>query len=173
MTTYINPRAKLLQHLPRLASWQAGKPFAPIGVEVYPTNRCNLGCAECHFGYTHTRGPLARTHHVSGLEDMGDEMGVSFFEKLLPQLQAAGSMVLPAFTNQHPDWRAEVQPTLQLKGEFQIGRGAFRGVPRFFDAQLDRIHAAHLPCADAHGTAALSQHNRIRFHVFGDAPRKV
>ena len=29
----------------------------------------------------------------------------------------------------HPDWRAEVQPTLKLAGQFKIGPGTFRGVP--------------------------------------------
>jgi hypothetical protein len=46
-----------------------------------------------------------------------------------PQLQAFGSMVLPAFTNQHPDWHAEVQPTLRLQGEFKVSQGTFRGIP--------------------------------------------
>jgi len=34
-----------------------------------------------------------------------------------PSLQASGSLILPAWTNSQPDWRAEVQPTLQLNGE--------------------------------------------------------
>ena len=39
------------------------------------------------------------------------------------------SLVLPAWTNRQPDWRAEVQPTLQLQGEFKIEHGgAYRGV---------------------------------------------
>jgi hypothetical protein len=45
-----------------------------------------------------------------------------------PQLQADGALVLPAWTNQTPDWRAEVPPTVQLQGRFQVGRAAFRGV---------------------------------------------
>ena len=38
-------------------------------------------------------------------------------------------MILPACTNTHPDWRAEVLPTLQLDGELQTGEATFRGVP--------------------------------------------
>jgi len=47
-----------------------------------------------------------------------------------PQLKGEVSLVLPAWTNRQPDWRAEVQPTLQLQGEFKIEHGgAYQGVP--------------------------------------------
>jgi hypothetical protein len=46
-----------------------------------------------------------------------------------PLLAGEISLVLPAWTNRHPDWRAEVQPSLSLDGEFNLNRGgAFRGV---------------------------------------------
>jgi AsmA-like protein len=50
----------------------------------------------------------------------------------LPSLQANGSLVLPAWTNLQPDWRDEVQPTIQLTGALAITNGIFEGVP--FDA---------------------------------------
>lgn len=34
-----------------------------------------------------------------------------------PMLRAGGSLVLPAWTNRQPDWRAGVQPTARLQGE--------------------------------------------------------
>ena len=38
-------------------------------------------------------------------------------------------LVLPAWTNREPDWRAEVQPTLRLQGEVKLEHGgAYRGV---------------------------------------------
>ncbi len=46
-----------------------------------------------------------------------------------PHLKAEISLVLPQWTNRHPDWRAEVQPTLRLQGEFKTDRGAYRDVP--------------------------------------------
>src|SRR5437867_781417 len=46
-----------------------------------------------------------------------------------PTVSAQARVVLPAWTNAHPDWRAEVLPTLQLEGEFQSAERAFRGVP--------------------------------------------
>jgi len=39
------------------------------------------------------------------------------------------SLILPAWTNRHPDWRGEVQPSLSLDGDLTLNRGgAFRGV---------------------------------------------
>jgi hypothetical protein len=46
-----------------------------------------------------------------------------------PVVTGAVSLVLPAWTNHQPDWRAEVLPTLVLAGGFTSGPGAFRGVP--------------------------------------------
>ena len=45
-----------------------------------------------------------------------------------PALQAGGSLILPAWTNRQPNWRAEVQPTLRLAGEFAATNGRFRNV---------------------------------------------
>ena len=46
-----------------------------------------------------------------------------------PELKGEVSLVLPAWTNRQPDWRAEVQPTLRLQGEFKLQHGgAYRGV---------------------------------------------
>jgi hypothetical protein len=46
-----------------------------------------------------------------------------------PHLQGELSLVLPAWTNRQPDWRAEVQPTLRLEGEVKLEHGgAYRGV---------------------------------------------
>lgn len=50
---------KILSHTYRLDGWKRGDKPAPITVEWDLSNRCSLGCAGCHFGYTHTRGPLA------------------------------------------------------------------------------------------------------------------
>jgi hypothetical protein len=45
-----------------------------------------------------------------------------------PALHAGGSLILPAWTNRQPDWRAEVQPTMRLAGEFAATNGTFRGM---------------------------------------------
>jgi hypothetical protein len=46
-----------------------------------------------------------------------------------PRLAGRGSLVLPAWTNRHPDWRAEVRPTLRLAGEVFVTNGAYLGLP--------------------------------------------
>jgi hypothetical protein len=45
-----------------------------------------------------------------------------------PVLQARGSLILPSWTNDQPDWRGEVQPTVQLTGEFAATHGEFRNI---------------------------------------------
>lgn len=45
-----------------------------------------------------------------------------------PRLQAAASFILPAWTNQSPDWLAEIKPTLNLDGQVAVAHGAFRDV---------------------------------------------
>jgi hypothetical protein len=51
-----------------------------------------------------------------------------------PSIQASGSLVMPAWTNQQPDWRAEVQPTLQLNGELNLENATVLG------AKVDWVH---------------------------------
>ncbi|MEY2466471.1 MAG: hypothetical protein QOD03_992, partial [Verrucomicrobiota bacterium] len=49
--------------------------------------------------------------------------------KTPPSASAEGTLVLPAWTNRQPDWRAEVQPTLRLSGQVHATDCAFRNVP--------------------------------------------
>ena len=44
-----------------------------------------------------------------------------------PSLRAGGALTLPAWTNRQPDWRGEVQPTIQLLGEVAFTNGAAFG----------------------------------------------
>ena len=46
-----------------------------------------------------------------------------------PLAHASGTVVLPEWTNRHPNWRAEVEPTLLLSGDVKAGEAAFRDVP--------------------------------------------
>ncbi len=45
-----------------------------------------------------------------------------------PKVKAEGRLLLPAWTNRHPDWRGEVLPTASVLGHFQIGPCAYRGL---------------------------------------------
>ena len=44
-----------------------------------------------------------------------------------PILSATGSLVLPAWTNRHPDWRDKVQPTIRLNGELALTNATVLG----------------------------------------------
>lgn len=46
-----------------------------------------------------------------------------------PEIHANGRIHLPAWTNRTPDWRGEVQPTVQLAGDFRGTNVTFRGLP--------------------------------------------
>ena len=45
-----------------------------------------------------------------------------------PVLRARGLLILPDWTNRQPDWQSEVQPTVQLTGEFAAAQSAFRNI---------------------------------------------
>ncbi|MCW5552395.1 MAG: AsmA-like C-terminal region-containing protein [Verrucomicrobiae bacterium] len=45
-----------------------------------------------------------------------------------PHVRGSGALILPAWTNREPDWRAELQPSLRLAGEFAVTNGAYLGV---------------------------------------------
>jgi hypothetical protein len=52
-----------------------------------------------------------------------------------PLVIGQGELILPAWTNRQPDWPAQVQPTLQLNGQFSLEHGgAFHTIP-FLTAQ--------------------------------------
>jgi hypothetical protein len=52
-----------------------------------------------------------------------------------PMIQASGSLLLPAWTNPQPAWRAEVRPTVQLNGELTLEEATVLG------AEIDWAHA--------------------------------
>ena len=66
----------------------------------------------------------------------------------LPSLQASGSLILPAWTNRQPDWRGEVQPTMQLTGALAITNGIFEGVPLTWRTHIFPIRISSGGCLD-------------------------
>ena len=52
-----------------------------------------------------------------------------FSWKKPPLAHATGGLILPAWTNRHPDWANEVKPTFWLQGDFKVGNASFRQVP--------------------------------------------
>lgn len=90
--TYIDPRGKLFRHIDRLAAWDRGETPAPVTVEWDLSNRCVLGCQDCHFAHTHTRGPWAvqpRTLPMA-FDGTGDLADMDLVSRTLEQMQAVG-----------------------------------------------------------------------------------
>jgi len=86
------------------------------------------------FGFTNASG--FDLHAVAAfLTDKTRERLAEFSWTQPPSLRAGGSLVLPAWTNRQPEWRDEVQPTVQLAGELAFTNGAA------FGAAIDRADA--------------------------------
>jgi MoaA/NifB/PqqE/SkfB family radical SAM enzyme len=120
MTRYIDPRSKLLQHLDRLALIKAGDYAPPVNVEIDLSNRCSLGCQWCHFGFTHTRGPLAGKREKPDLAvPGGDLMDFDLAKRIVDDLAISGVKSIT--------WTGGGEPTLH---------------PQFDDVIL---HTAHTP----------------------------
>ena len=62
------------------------------------------------------------------LTPFGQEWLDQFSWDLPPQLSGELSVILPAWTNAAPNWRAEVLPSLALHGKASVGTAAFRKV---------------------------------------------
>ena len=88
--------------------------------------RAWLNVATREFGFTNAS--CFDLHAVAGLlMDKTRERLAEFSWTQPPALRAGGSLVLPAWTNRQPDWRGEVQPTVQLLGEAAFTNGAVLG----------------------------------------------
>jgi MoaA/NifB/PqqE/SkfB family radical SAM enzyme len=88
--TYIDPRGKLMAHMPRLAMLQQGDVPPPVNIEVDLSNRCQLGCVFCHFSHVHVRGPLAKTPRLKDAVPGGDLMDVSLALRMIDEFAEAG-----------------------------------------------------------------------------------
>lgn len=91
MTSFIDPRHKLLHHVEHLAALKRGEYLAPINAEVMLSNRCDLRCQMCHYSYTHTRGPWAgHADKPHGAIASGDLMDYDLACDVVEQLAAVG-----------------------------------------------------------------------------------
>ena len=107
MSSYIDPRAKILHHMDRLHALQKGAIAPPVNVEIDLSNRCSLGCEWCHFAYTHTRGPLAgkpSTFKPAQSTPGGDLMQTGLALSIIDQLADAGVRSI--------SWTGGGEPTL-------------------------------------------------------------
>jgi hypothetical protein len=88
--------------------------------------RAWLNVATREFGFTNSS--CFDFHAVAALlTDKTRERLADFSWTQRPTLCAGGSLILPAWTNRQPDWRGEVQPTINLLGELSFTNGAAFG----------------------------------------------
>lgn len=90
--TFIDPRSKVLRHLDRVVGWQEGEKPAPVSVEWDLSNRCVLGCQDCHFAHTHSRGPWTTRERrlPMAYARPGDLADLALVERVVGELAAAG-----------------------------------------------------------------------------------
>jgi MoaA/NifB/PqqE/SkfB family radical SAM enzyme len=85
---YVDYKQKLLGHLDRLAALKVGQVPPPVNAEIDLSMRCNLGCNFCHFGHTHSKGPLSKHQMVN----VGDLMDMSMALDLVRGLAEIGCL---------------------------------------------------------------------------------
>lgn len=169
--TYIAPQHKILHHADRIASWQQGKPAAPVTIEWDLTNRCDLGCAGCHFGYTHTRGPLAKKRpKPAGAEDGGDVADSTLVCWGLAQAAGLGVKSIVWAGGGEPTLHPSFDVVIRTAGALGLEQGLYTHGGHITPerAELLASHMAwvvvSLDCLDAESYAAYKGVPAKRFH---------
>lgn len=133
--TYINPRSKLFGHLDRLQAIKEGRRPAPVNVEIDLSNRCSLGCAWCHFAYTHTRGPLTgKQDKPDGAIVGGDLMDADLAVQILCELWDSGVKSVT--------WTGGGEPTLHPRFDSLIQYAASLGLEQGIYTHGGHLHAS-------------------------------
>lgn len=119
---YIDSRRKLFGHMDRLAIWQNGGSVAPVTVEWDLSNRCALGCMDCHFAHTHTRGPwTAKKRTLPMAFDAGGDLAdENLVISGLREMDAAGVLGVV--------WSGGGEPTTHPRWEYIIEQAAALGL---------------------------------------------
>lgn len=107
--SYIAP-AKVFAHLARLSDWQRGGTPAPVTVEWDLSNRCVLGCQDCHFAHTHVKGPWAAKPRTlpMAFDGTGDLADFDLVRRACREMAASGVRGLiwsgGGEPTTHPQW---------------------------------------------------------------------
>lgn len=171
--TYIDPRGKVFRHLARFAAWDAGDRPAPVTVEWDLSNRCVLGCQDCHFAHTHVRGPWATRSKALPMayDGTGDLADVDLVMRGLDEMAEAGVQAVVwsggGEPTTHPHWLPIVDYAA-AKG-FQQGMYTLGGLLSDNSAAVLRDKAAwvvvSLDTADAATYAKEKGVPPARFHA--------
>jgi MoaA/NifB/PqqE/SkfB family radical SAM enzyme len=129
--TFIAPRAKVLKHMDRLVGWDRGEKPYPVTVEWDLSNRCTLGCQDCHFAHTHVKGPWATKLRVlpMAFESTGDLADRDLVFRTLDDMAHADGVKAIVWSGggeptTHPDWLSIVEYAATLgyeQGMYTLG----------------------------------------------------
>lgn len=143
--TYISP-GKVFAHLDRLSAWQHGQRPAPVTIEWDLSNRCVLGCQDCHFAHTHVKGPWASRPRALPMayDSTGDLADAAMVRRALSEMRAAGVAGViwsgGGEPTTHPDWTVTVAHAARLG--LQQGMYTLGGLLTRESARLLAGHAA-------------------------------
>lgn len=140
--TYIDPAGKVFAHLDRVAGWRAGQTPAPVTIEIDLSNRCDLGCAGCHFAHTHTRGPWSATagRSLPVHQDRGGDLADTAL--ILRLLREAATIGVRGVV-----WSGGGEPTLHPEWRLLVSEAADAGLEQGMYTHgglLDRASAPFL-----------------------------
>ncbi len=128
--TYIDPRSKVLRHIDRVVAWRQGYTPAPVTVEWDLSNRCVLGCQDCHFAHTHTKGPWAVKDRrlPMAFDSTGDLADPVLVRRALREMAESGVKGIVwsggGEPTTHPQWRETVTYAKELglaQGMYTLG----------------------------------------------------
>lgn len=127
---YVDPRSKVLAHIDRIVGWRQGRRVAPVTVEWDLSNRCVLGCQDCHFAHTHTRGPwVSKDRRLPmAFDACGDLADHAVVRRGLRDMKHAGVQGIVwsggGEPTTHPDWVSIVEYAAHLgfqQGMYTLG----------------------------------------------------
>jgi MoaA/NifB/PqqE/SkfB family radical SAM enzyme len=160
--TYIDPHGKVLSHLGRLEAWQRGEKPAPVTIEWDLSNRCTYGCQDCHFAYTHSKGPWTRQPRMLPMlhDRAGDLADPLLVLRALKEVSAAGVKAVVwtggGEPTTHPDWPSTIDTALDFglsQGMYTLGALLVRDTAMFLANRVDWV-VVSLDAADAATYAA-------------------
>lgn len=168
--SYIRP-SKVLAHLDRLSGWQRGDTPAPVTVEWDLSNRCVLGCQDCHFAHTHVKGPWASKPRLlpMAFDGTGDLADIRVVTRGLADMAAAGVRGViwsgGGEPTTHPDWllalRAAREAGLE-QGMYTLG-GLLTPTTAALASELLSWVVVSLDCVNAGNYAREKQVPESRF----------
>lgn len=160
--TYIAPASKVLGHVDRLVDWRRGLKPAPVTVEWDLSNRCVLGCQDCHFAHTHVRGPWVSKSRVlpMAFDSCGDLADIGIVERAIGEMSRAGVQAVVWSGGgeplTHPKWIDAIELAAERglqQGMYTLGGLIDEWSGAYLAERLQWV-VVSLDCADAETYAA-------------------